>query len=364
MTSPTFLMPDLVVASTLNQAIARTSVFQDTQTRRHFLHAFGCGVVGAVMSRKLLRAAASQHDFVDVHYHVTTSAMRAMANNAGVSALPEWTAARAIEAMDHDGIATSVISMPVMATQMPGGEEQHRNHARQSNEESARIVAANPTRFRFFATTALPYVDAALAEIAYALDSLKADGVYMCTSYGDKWLGDPAFKPVMEELNRRGAVVFTHPMGAACCVSLERDVPVQVIEYGTDTTRTIASLIFSGTAHKFPRIRFLFSHSGGTAPYLFERFNIESQQHKDAVPEGAIALMQKFYYDTAISANPYALGDLIKLVPRSQILFGSDSPWGEPGAQLKAIDGLGLDADMVAAIRGNNARQLLPDLRA
>jgi predicted TIM-barrel fold metal-dependent hydrolase len=339
-------------------------MFERIQSRRKFLCSVGYRVAGAIVLPKLLRAAGPQRDVVDVHYHVTTSYMRATANDAGVSALPEWSEAKAIEAMDRDGIATSVISMPVMATQMPGGAEQHRNYARSSNEESARIVGGNPSRFRFFASTALPFVDETLAEIAYALDVLKADGIYMCTSYGDKWLGDAAFRPVMEELNRRGAVVFTHPMGAACCTNLQADVPVQVIEYGTDTTRTIASLIFSGTAHRFPQIRFLFSHSGGTAPYLFERFNTESQQRKDVAPEGAIALMQKFYYDTATSANPYALGDLIRLVPRGQILFGSDSPWLKPGPQLKAIDGLGFDAATVAAIRGGNARGLLPGLRA
>ena len=51
----------------------------------------------------------------------------------------------------------------------------------------------------------LPDVDATLAEIAYAYDTLKADGVGLFTSYGDMWLGHPTFRPVMEELNRRKA---------------------------------------------------------------------------------------------------------------------------------------------------------------
>ena len=72
------------------------------------------------------------------------------------------------------------------------------------------------------------------------------------TSYGDKWLGDPLFLPVMEELNRRKALVYTHPTAANCCVDLVPTQPPVMIEFGTDTTRTIADIVFSGNARRFP----------------------------------------------------------------------------------------------------------------
>ena len=96
-------------------------------------------------------------------------------------------------------------------------------------------------------------IEGSLHEIAYALDTLKADGIGLMTSYGDKWLGDPSFLPVMEELNRRKALVYTHPTAANCCVNLVRPQQPVMIEFGTDTTRTIADIIFSGNARKFPR---------------------------------------------------------------------------------------------------------------
>jgi hypothetical protein len=100
----------------------------------------------------------------------------------------------------------------------------------------------------------LPDVDGSLREIEHAMDVLKADGL---------GLGDAAFAPLMEELNRRKAVVYTHPSAANCCRNLVPEIPVSVIEYATDTTRTIASLVFSGSASRFPDIRFIFSHAGG-----------------------------------------------------------------------------------------------------
>lgn len=334
-------------------------------SRRRFLKGCGCCVVMA--SAPGLAGPASGGPgtpVIDIHYHVTTEVMRKLALadpklGPGVAALPRWSAAQAIEAMDRDAVSTSVISMPVNATNIPGGGPAHRDFARTANEEAAAIVAANPGRFRFFATTALPYIDETLGEIAYALDTLKASGVYMCTSYVDKWLGDDAFKPVLEELDRRGAIVFTHPMGAACCTQLQPQVQASTVEFGTDTTRTIASLIFSGAAARYPNIRFIFSHAGGTAPYLFERFDLEARRRKDAMPGGVLPLLRAFYYDTAQAANPYALGTLAKLVPPTQLLFGSDGPWRQTTDQLAAIDAMGFDSATKALIRSGNAKRLL-----
>ncbi len=109
--------------------------------------------------------------------------------------------------------------------------------------------------------------DSALRELEYAFDTLKADGIGLLTSYGDKWLGHPQFAPVMDELNRRKAIPYTHPTAANCCRELQPDVPPTVIEFGTDTTRTITDIVFSGTAPRCPDVCFIFSNAGGTRPF-------------------------------------------------------------------------------------------------
>jgi hypothetical protein len=93
----------------------------------------------------------------------------------------------------------------------------------------------------------------------------------LSTGYGDTWLGNPAFRPVMEELNRRKAVVHVHPTAANCCRNLDYGVAPGSIEYGTDTTRAIIGVTFSGDAARFPGIRFIWSHAGGSAPFLAGR---------------------------------------------------------------------------------------------
>jgi hypothetical protein len=118
------------------------------------------------------------------------------------------------------------------------------------------------------------------------------------TSYRDKWLGDPLFVPVMEELQRRKAVVYTHPTAANCCVNLVKTEPPVMIEFGTDTTRTIADILFSGNAVKFPDISWIFSHAGGTMPFLVERFVRHPKLDPSAmatVPQGTLAELGRFY---------------------------------------------------------------------
>lgn len=122
--------------------------------------------------------------------------------------------------------------------------------ARASNEYARKLSDDSKGRLRMFALLPMPHVDATLKEIAYALDVLKADGVAFMTSYGNQYLGDPAFAPVMDELNRRKATAYTHPNDPSCCLNIASSVPPVIIEYGTDTTRTIASLVFSGTAQR------------------------------------------------------------------------------------------------------------------
>jgi 6-methylsalicylate decarboxylase len=247
-----------------------------------------------------------------------------------------------------------------------GDDAAGRALARECNEYGARLVAEHPGRFGLFAILPLPDVEGSLREIEYALDTLKADGICLMTSYQSKYLGDPAFAPVMDELNRRKAVVFTHPVRPDCCRNLVPDVAEPVIELGTDTTRTVASVLFSGTATRCPDIRFIWSHGGGTVPFLTMRlvnWANARKDLKDRLPDGALAALKKFYYDTAQAAHPYALSSLLKLVATSQVVFGTDFPFVSAAAVAQGLKDFGLGGDDLAAIERGNAAALLPRLR-
>jgi 6-methylsalicylate decarboxylase len=306
---------------------------------------------------------------IDVHHHFSSPGFIAeiTARKTGQVPLMRLTAQQSIEDMDRGGVATSILSISEPGVYF-GDNEAARALARETNEFGARLMAEYPGRFGLFGTVPLPDVDGTLHEIEYVLDTLKADGICMMTDYEGKFLGDPTFTPVMEELNRRKTVVYTHPFRNACCRNLVPDVFEPTIELGTDTTRTIASLLFSGTAARFPDIRFIFSHAGGTAPYLVQRFTFLANLRKDLkerLPEGPIRYLQKFYYDTASASTIYPLASLMKLVSSSQVLFGTDFPFLTASATAAELRETGLfsAADLQAIERANTAR-IVPKYRA
>jgi predicted TIM-barrel fold metal-dependent hydrolase len=199
----------------------------------------------------------------------------------------------------------------------------------------------------------------------YALDTLGADGIGLMTSYGDKWLGHASFAPIMNELNRRKAVLYTHPTLANCCKNLLPDVSPTVVEYGTDTSRTIVDIVFSGTAARCPDLQFIFSHAGGTLPFLTERLvqaPVINKALASRVPNGVLHELKRFYYDTAWAAHPMALGSLTKLVAVSQVLFGSDFPYRTGAETAQGLVDYGFSANDLKAITRDNALRLLPRL--
>jgi predicted TIM-barrel fold metal-dependent hydrolase len=186
------------------------------------------------------------------------------------------------------------------------------------------------------------------------------------TSYGDKWLGYPIFTPIWEELNRRKATVYTHPTSANCCVNLVEGVPETVAEFGADTTRSIASLIFSGTSQRFKDINFIFSHGGGVLTATAERFEIQmvtTPPYKDKFTREEVDHeLRRFYYDTAQIANAVTIEALVKLVPVSQVVFGSDFPYRTAEEHVKGLS-TRFDAADLKLIERENAVRILPRLR-
>jgi predicted TIM-barrel fold metal-dependent hydrolase len=280
-------------------------------------------------------------------------------------ALQGWTVQHSIDQMDQAGVDTSILSMSNPGVWF-GDVGKTRKLARDCNEYAAKLVSDYPGRFGMFATLPLPDIDGSLEEITYALDVLKADGIGLYTSYETKWLGNPAFDRVFLELNRRKAIVYTHPTTASCCRNLQTAVSPNVIEYQTDTSRAIAEFLGSGAAARYPDIRIIFSHAGGTMPFLIERFTGWAKTPSVAknLPNGLMHELERFYYDTAQTSNAVAMGALTKLVPDKQILFGTDYPFRTVTEHVENLIGSGVfDSKRLKTIGRDNALAILPRFR-
>ena len=306
---------------------------------------------------------------IDIHHHLGPPVWVAEVKGRPLlqPANTTWTPAKSIEDMDRGGVAASVVSVTNPGLWF-GDKAVTIRLARACNEYAAKLVEDHPNRFGFFAAMPLPEVDATLKEIAYAYDTLKADGIGFFTSYGETWLGNPAYRPVMEELNRRNAVVHVHPTAANCCRNLNYapGVAPGSMEYGTDTTRAITGICFSGDASRFPNIRWIWSHAGGTMPFLAGRIDGASGNFKAQLPNGLISELKKFYYDVAGAANPGAIASLQKLVNADKIMFGTDFPPGGNSQEVaRALRELRMFSESdLRAIERDNAVRLLPRLKS
>ena len=299
---------------------------------------------------------------IDVHHHLFpppfVAALREHEHYLARGVAATWTPRTSLDDMDDAGIATAFTSITAPGLALVPREQLFAVN-RECNDFGARMVEDHPGRFGLFASLPLPDVDAALREIAYALDTLRADGIGLLTSYRDRWLGDAAFAPVMDELDRRGAVVYVHPTVADCCRNLIPGVADWVLEYPIDTTRAIASLLFGGTFTRCPRIRFIFAHVGGVLPLLAEHL-VRAAGGDARVRKQLRAL----HYDTALRMHAAGITSALHLVDPSQLLLGTDAPLRRSADQLAELHAQKLPSDVLRMIEGENARRLLPRCRA
>ncbi len=338
--------------------------------RRDFLLRLGTALgiaAGGLWQRRLGAQSIAAARRIDVHHHFAPPAWIAEVNGRPLlqAANTRWTPEQSIDDLDRGATTAALVSITNPGLWF-GDATATRRLARACNEYGASLVQRYPARFGLLAAMPLPDVDATLAESAYTCDTLKADGIGLYTTYGNTRLGHPSIRPVTPELHRRNAVVHVHPTAANCCRNLDYapGVTAGTMEYGTDTTRAILGVTFSGDAAAFPGIRFIWSHAGGTAPFLAGRIDRGSRNAADRMPNGFIPEAKKFFYDLAGAANAGAVASLLQLVSSRQILFGTDFPPGGSNADnAKALAALPLldDADR-RAIEWDNAAGLFPRL--
>jgi predicted TIM-barrel fold metal-dependent hydrolase len=347
------------------------------KSRREFLT--GAAAVGAtaLLPSGETRAQAAPARLVDTHHHFyPPTYQKAWSDWEDQRKIPHfgvqlaWTREADIEAMDKNGITTSILSLAsTPGTWFDAGADKAHDMARLCCDFGAEMVRDRPGRYALFAPLSMMDTDVTLKEIEYAFDTLKADGINLQTNYGDKWLGDPAYRPVLEELNRRKAVVYVHPLVASCCGRLSVGTFPSVLEVPHDTTRTVVSLLLSGTLAKLRDIKWLFSHAGGTIPMLAGRIEAfyDRRAHEgngdSFAPDGIEAELRRQFYDTANATHPSSMAALLKLVPVSQVTYGTDYPYF-PLNQIDSLRQLNLPPDDLQAIANGNATRLLPRLSA
>jgi 6-methylsalicylate decarboxylase len=306
---------------------------------------------------------------IDVHFHLIPPFYREAVYAAGrgpaIGKYPDWTPQLALDLMDACGIEIALTSLAQPGVGF-GDEASAQVLARRCNDYAAELVARWPTRFGAFGTVPMWSIKGALDEIAYALDVLEFDGVSLFASYGENFLGDARFDPVLAMLDERGAVVFVHPGLHPSSRELALPWPAFMMEYLFDTTRAVVNLIFSRAIERFPRVRFILPHAGGLVPYFAWRLSV-SPMIDPRLPqlsrEQVYAGLKHFWYDNALSPGEQTFGALDHAALAERIVFGTDFPFANPrviAEMIKTYESGFLSDARRAEIDRTNALALFP----
>ncbi len=309
---------------------------------------------------------------IDVHQHVIPDIYKSELARVGVlgsgeNPWPAWSLQRQLELMDENGIDAVLLSIASPGAYF-GDIEFTKPLVRACNEAMMRMVADHPGKFGAMGFVSLPDVEAACRDVAYALDTLKMDGINLQSHTGERYLGDPEEDELYAELDRRKAVIFVHPQRPPVKGMPRYAFPAGYTELTFDTTRAIANMLYTGMLAKFPNIRWIMPHMGGVAPFLLFRLSCieDDPKARDKVPEGVETYLNRLWYDVAQSPSALALNALLEIADPSRILFGTDYPSARPAekvmrdtvAAVRSFEGF--DEPLRAKIMSGNAQALLP----
>jgi len=310
---------------------------------------------------------------IDTHHHLLPDFFWQETENAhapvGGLAPLRWSKEATLSFMDDAGIDVAVLSVSTPGVHT-GDRAKASALARRCNEFAAELVRARPDRFASFACLPLPDVDPSLEELSYAIDVLGLDGFVVFTNANGVYLGDAVLEPIFAELNRRNAVVFVHPNPSPDAAAHSLGLPDNLLDFPTDTNRAVAQLHYTNRFARTPHVHYIFSHAGGSIPYLAARFAIIDEMGFIAGAEErgtAADMFRRMYWDTALAASDPVLRMLRDVAGTNQVLYGTDFPYQRRDLAVRSKDALQhstLNPVEREAVLGGNARRLFPRLQS
>jgi aminocarboxymuconate-semialdehyde decarboxylase len=231
------------------------------------------------------------------------------------------------------------------------------------NDALAQIATERSDRFTALATLPLNNSKATVVEFERATNELGFKGVMLFSNANGVALADERFWPLYERASDMGSVMYIHPTFPLGVQAMTDYWLMPLVGFVFDTTLAAAHLVFSGVVERFPGIRWVLAHLGGTIPYLAERLDrgyyafSECRREINKVPS---EYLKNFYYDT-VNFDVAALHMAIEFAGVDHLLAGSDYPHqiGSLEKMIASIKALDLSDEDSARILGGNTAGLL-----
>ena len=311
---------------------------------------------------------------IDMHVHYIPEAYRKelklkVEGDPDGFPMPKWDAATHLKMMEHLGITAAMLTLSSPHLNF-GDPEAAKKVARESNEEGAEVVRKYPDKFGLMASLPLPNVKDSIEEIKYACDVLHVDGFAFPTNTQGVYLGNPHLDPILEELNKRKAIVILHPnQPGSIPQNVNEVLPIPAMEFLFDTTRTVTNMILKGTIRRFKDIKFVIPHAGAFLSILADRLDgffrrsylLDGGEKVDVFGE-----LKRLYYDAAGMCLPRQLKILLEIADHKHLFYGSDYPFTPEAGCVMLAEGLDKTELLTDKLRQdiyyNNAIKLFPRL--
>jgi predicted TIM-barrel fold metal-dependent hydrolase len=267
-----------------------------------------------------------------------------------------------LELMDRAGVDMQVLSVSIPQT-YHADRATAVGLAQAANDGTAEACRKYPNRFKGFVNLPLPHVDAALDELARAVDQLGLHGVVLGGNVLQEPLDKPALAPVFDEINRRNLALFIHPMVPCGIECMQEYDLAAAVGYPMDSCLAALRLVYSGTCERCPNLRPILCHAGGYLPFQWERLDTSYNTRPEArqrIPKSPTEYLKRFYYDNANFHVP-ALRCALETVGVGQLMLGSDYPFGlgDVHKMISSFEALGLGAEDRARVESGNALSVL-----
>jgi len=265
-----------------------------------------------------------------------------------------------LRSMDGAGVGMAVLSLTGPNVYW-GDAEASAQAARLMNDSYARAQQAHPDRFRWLASLPMQYPAHAVAELRRALDA-GAVGAVVLGNVAGTHLIDPQFAPVWEEIDRRALPVFVHPTVPCGCAAMGIDVfqLTASIGFTYDSTLAVSLMIHTGFFDRYPRMRLIVAHGGGTLPFLAPRLDRCFDSYADCrtvIQERPSAYLRRLYADSALFSTD-TLRLTLSTFGDDHVLYGTDFPHGLSDMKGTLARIAELDAATRDKVRGANAERL------
>ncbi len=235
--------------------------------------------------------------------------------------------------------------------------------ARKVNDIFSSIAKNHKDSFTALATLPLNDPNESVAELERIMGPLGLKGVMLYSNANGVALSDEIFWPLYEKANELKAVFYIHPTYPVGVEAMTEFMLMPLLGFTFDTTLAAAKLVFTGIPERYPHIKWVLGHLGGTIPYLAERLDRgyeafkECRVHIDRPPS---YYLRQFYYDT-VNFDINALEFAVDFAGADHVIAGSDYPHqiGSISKMIESISKMNLTASDKAKIYCENSMKLL-----